>query len=58
MGAKSLLNAHPKNVLGSKGARRCRVCGIVLLFITFRKLSIQYFGIRVENVKITTCVFF
>ena len=27
MGAKSLLNAHPKKVLGSKGARRCRVCG-------------------------------
>lgn len=27
MGAKALINAHPKNVLGSKGARRCRVCG-------------------------------
>ena len=26
MGAKSLLNAHPKKPLGSKGARRCRVC--------------------------------
>jgi small subunit ribosomal protein S29e len=27
MGGKNLLNAHPKNFLGSKGARRCRVCG-------------------------------
>ena len=27
MGGKSLLNAHPKSVLGSKGARKCRVCG-------------------------------
>lgn len=26
MGAKALLNAHPKNPLGSKGARACRVC--------------------------------
>ena len=26
MGSKSLLNAHPKNEIGSKGARRCRVC--------------------------------
>ena len=31
MGAKALINAHPKNVLGSKGARRCRVCGTKLL---------------------------
>lgn len=21
------MNAHPKSVLGSKGARKCRVCG-------------------------------
>lgn len=27
MGGKSLLNSHPKKVLGSKGARTCRVCG-------------------------------
>ena len=27
MGGKSLLNSHPKKVLGSKGARLCRVCG-------------------------------
>jgi ribosomal protein S14 len=27
MGGKALLNSHPKQVLGSKGARRCRVCG-------------------------------
>eukprot|EP01038_Epipyxis_sp_PR26KG_P004691 gene4691-6588_t len=26
MGGKDLINSHPKNVLGSKGARRCRVC--------------------------------
>jgi ribosomal protein S14 len=33
MGAKALINAHPKNVLGSKGARRCRVCGTTLSWI-------------------------
>ena len=27
MGAKALSNAHPKKFYGSKGARRCRVCG-------------------------------
>jgi small subunit ribosomal protein S29e len=27
MGAKALLNSHPKSELGSKGARRCRCCG-------------------------------
>lgn len=27
MGGKALLNSHPKQMLGSKGARRCRVCG-------------------------------
>jgi small subunit ribosomal protein S29e len=26
MGAKSLINSHPKHAMGSKGARRCRVC--------------------------------
>lgn len=27
MGGKALLNTHPKKENGSKGARRCRVCG-------------------------------
>ena len=27
MGAKALSNCHPKKFYGSKGARRCRVCG-------------------------------
>ncbi len=26
MGGKALLNSHPKAPLGSKGARKCRVC--------------------------------
>ena len=33
MGAKALINAHPKNVLGSKGARRCRVCGTSSIYL-------------------------
>ena len=35
MGAKALINAHPKNVLGSKGARRCRVCGTNHYFVLY-----------------------
>lgn len=27
MGGKALINSHPKSISGSKGARRCRVCG-------------------------------
>lgn len=30
--AKALLNSHPKSLLGSKGARRCRVCGMYIIF--------------------------
>eukprot|EP01035_Chromulina_nebulosa_P035361 gene35361-47516_t len=33
MGAKSLLNSHPKSESGSKGARRCRVCANQLAII-------------------------
>jgi hypothetical protein len=29
MGAKALLNAHPKSPSGAKGGRRCRVCGMM-----------------------------
>ena len=28
MGSKTLINSHPKPAVGSRGGRRCRVCGI------------------------------
>ena len=39
MGAKALINCHPKTPNGSKGARRCRVCGNNLYF-AFEKLNV------------------
>ncbi len=32
MGAKSMINCHPKPANGSKGGRRCRVCGKKIKF--------------------------
>src|SRR5690348_16546207 len=48
MGAKALINAHPKNVLGSKGARRCRVCGEICIYHNLKSLV----------VKLSLCSFF
>lgn len=44
MGAKALINSHPKNVLGSKGARRCRVCGTFLPSSSFFLPSLRGFS--------------
>lgn len=46
MGSKALLNSHPKSESGSKGARKCRVCGKFLLpadvCITIRVSSLTF----------------
>jgi ribosomal protein S14 len=47
MGAKALSNAHPKKFYGSKGARRCRVCGEFWVLCVVLKFDIFPCGLVV-----------
>ncbi len=52
MGAQALLNSHPKNPLGSKGGRKCKVCNNQKAIIRKYKIDIcrQCFRERAKDI--------
>ena len=55
MPAKALINSHPKKLLGSRGARKCKVCASQCAIIRKYKIDIcrQCFRERAKDIGFT-----